>query len=212
MALCLLDQPEAARQALAEAVARAETLRHPHTLVYAWQIGAFALIELGDEFAARRQIESAVKVTEAHGLPGWRIRNTALLGFLVGRAGQVDRGIAMMREAAEQWAGRGWRLLVPYDRGLVARLYLAAGRAAEGLGAIEEGLTTARDTGQAFWSAELLRLKGELLEVSGAPAAESRQAFSQALENARAQGVTTLVRRAEESLRSRRNAGRTLAE
>jgi DNA-binding SARP family transcriptional activator len=212
MALCLLDQPEAARQALAEAVARAEALRHPHTLVYAWQIGAFALIELGDEVAARRRIDAAMKVTETHRLPGWRIRNTALLGFLVGRAGQVDRGIAMMRDAAEQWAGRGWRLLVPYDRGLLARLYLAAARPAEGLGAIEEGLTTARDTGQAFWNAELLRLKGELLEASGAPQAESLQAFSDALELARAQGATTLVRRAEESLQASRNAGRTLAE
>jgi DNA-binding SARP family transcriptional activator/predicted ATPase len=212
MALCLLDQPEAARQALAEAVARAETLRHPHTLVYAWQIGAFVPIELGDDLAARRQIESAVKLTDAHRLPGWRIRNTALLGFLVGRAGELDRGIAMMRDAAEQWAGRGWQLLVPYDRGLLARLYLGAGRAAEGLAAVEDGLTTARDTGQAFWNAELLRLKGELLEISGAPPAESRQAFADALELARAQGTTTLVRRAEESLQSRRNAGRTGAE
>jgi tetratricopeptide (TPR) repeat protein len=212
MALCVLDQPEAARQTLAEAVALAETLRHPHTLAYAWQIGAWALIELGNEAAARRQIESAVKVTEAHQLSGWPIRNTALLGYLVGRAGEVDRGIAMMRSAAEQWTGKGWRLLLPYDRGLLARLYLDAGRAAEGLGAIEEGLTTARDTGQAFWNAELLRLKGELLEISGAPPAESRQAFSDALELARAQGATALVRRAEESLQSRRNAGRTLAE
>jgi predicted ATPase len=212
MALCLLDQPEAARQVLAEAVARAETLRHPHTLVYAWQIGAFVPIELGDDLAARRQIESAVKLTDAHRLPGWRIRNTALLGFLVGRAGELDRGIAMMRDAAEQWAGRGWQLLVPYDRGLLARLYLGAGRAAEGLAAVEDGLTTARDTGQAFWNAELLRLKGELLEISGAPPAESRQAFADALELARAQGTTTLVRRAEESLQSRRNAGRTGAE
>jgi DNA-binding SARP family transcriptional activator len=212
MALWMLDQPEAARQTLAEAVARAEMLRHPHTLAYAWQIGAFALIELGDEVAARRQIEGSVKVTEVYRLPGWPIRNTALLGYLVGRAGHVDRGIAMMRSAAEQFAGMGWRILVPYDRGLLARLYLAAARPIEGLGAIEEGLTTARDTGQAFWNAELLRLKGELLEVSGAPPAESRQAFSDALEVARAQGAPALVRRAEESLQSRRNAGRTLAE
>lgn len=212
MALCMLDQPEAARQALAEAVARAKTLGHPHTLAYAWQIGAWALIELGDEVAARRQIERAVEVAEAHHLTGWPIRNTALLGYLVGRAGQVDRGIAMMRHAAEQWADRGWRLLVPYDRGLLTRLYLAAGRTAEGLDAIEEGFTVARDTGQDFWTAELLRLKGELLEASGAPPAESRRAFSEALEVARAQGATTLVRRADESLQSWRNAGRTRAD
>ena len=107
MALCLLDQPEAARRTLDEAVAQALALGHPHTLVYAWQIGAWALIELGDEVAARRQIEGAVKVTEAHQLPGWPIRNTGHLGYLLGRAGEVDRGIAMMRSAAEQWAAQG---------------------------------------------------------------------------------------------------------
>jgi DNA-binding SARP family transcriptional activator len=212
MALCLLDQPTEARQALTEAVTRAETLRHPHTLAYAWQIGAWALIELGDEHAALRQIKSAIAVTEAYGLPGWPIRNSALLGYLVGRAGEIDRGIAMMRSGAEQWAARGWRLLVPYDRGLLGRLCLAAGRATEGLGAIEEGLTVAHETGQAFWNAELLRLKGELLELLGAPTAQRGRAFTEALALARTQGARALVRRAEESLQSLRNADRTHAE
>jgi DNA-binding SARP family transcriptional activator len=211
MALCMLDQPEAARQALAEALARAEMLGHPHTLAYVRQFGAWALIELGDEVTARRQIEGAVKVAGAHGLPGWPIRNTALLGYLIGRAGEVDRGIGMMRSAAEAWASRGWRIIVPYDRGLLVRLCLAAGRVAEGLSAIEEGLTVAHETDQAFWTAELLRLKGELLEASGASPGASRRAFLDALELARAQGARMLVRRVEESLRSSRNAGRTQA-
>jgi DNA-binding SARP family transcriptional activator/tetratricopeptide (TPR) repeat protein len=212
LTLCLLDQHEAARQALSEALARADILGHPHTLAYVRQFGAWALIELGDEIEARRQIEGAVEVAEAYGLPGWPIRNTALLGYLIGRSGEVDRGIAMMRSAAEQWAARGWRIIVPYDRSLLARLYLTTARVAEGLSAIEEGLTVAGETGQPFWTAELLRLKGELLERSGAPPAESRQAFVQALELARAQGARALVRRVEESLQLRRNAGRTRAE
>ncbi len=210
--LCLLDQIEPARHALTEALARAETLGHPHTLAYARQFGAWALIELGEEAEARRQIEGAVEVAEAHGLSGWSIRNAALLGYLIGREGEVDRGIAMMRSAAEQWAARGWRIIVPYDRGLLARLCLSAGRMAEGLSAIEEGLTVARETGQLFWNAELLRLKGDLLEASGAPPGASRRACSDALELARAQGARVLARRAEESLQSLRNAGRTHAE
>lgn len=212
LTLCLLDQPEAARRALAEALARAELLGHPHTVAYARQFGSWVLIELDDEVGARRLIDGAVEVAEAHGLSGWPIRNTALLGYLVGRAGQLDQGIAMMRSAAEQFVVRGYRSVVPYDRSLLARLCLAAGRAADGLDAIEEGLTVARETGQAFWTAELLRLKGELLAASGAPPGASRQAFSEALELARAQGATALVRRAEESLQCGRNAGRTRPE
>jgi predicted ATPase len=207
MALCLLDQPDAARHTLEEAVALAKTIRHPHTLAYALQIGAWVPIELGDNEAARRQ-----RVVETHRLSGWPIRNPALLGYLVGQAGEVDRGIAMMRSAVEQWADKGWRLLVPYDRGLLAKLYLAAGRAREGLAVIEEGLSVARDTGQAFWNAELLRLRGALLEASGAPPEASYQAFSEALEMARTQGVPALVRRAEEAIQTWRNAGRTHGE
>jgi DNA-binding SARP family transcriptional activator len=212
LVLCLLAQPEEARRVLAEALARAEMLGHPHTLAYARQFGSWVLIELDDELEARRQIEGAVEVAEAHGLTGWPIRNNTLLGYLVGREGHVDRAIRMLRSAAEQWDARGWRLIVPYDRGLLARLCLAAGRAAEGLDAIEEGLTVARETDQSFWTAELLRLKGELLDASGAPPAASRKAFSKALELARAQGASALVHRVEESLQSRRNAGRTRGE
>ena len=210
--LCVLDQPEAARQALADALTRAETLGHPHTLAYARQFGAWALIELGDEVAARREVGGALQLAEAHGLSGWPIRNAALLGYLLGREGQLDRGIEMMRNAAEQWAARGWRLIVPYDRSLLARLCFAASRYAEGLSAIEEGLTVARETNQPFWTAELLRLKGELLEATGAPPGASRRFFSDAVELARAQGATALMRRAEASLQSRGNAGRTQAK
>ena len=209
-ALWMIGQPDLARQVLAEALGRAETLGHPHTLAYARQFGAWALIDLGDEAAARRLIESAVEVAETHSLSGWPVRNAALLGFLMGRSGETERGIAMMENAASEWASRGWRLAVPYDRALLARLCLAAGRTANGLEAIAEGLDTAHQTGQVFWNAELLRLRGQLLEASGAPGAEIRRTFSEALEVAQRQGAEALVRRAAHSLQTGRNAGRTL--
>jgi DNA-binding SARP family transcriptional activator len=211
LTLCLLDQVDSARRVVDDALARAETLGHPHTLAYARQFGAWALIELGDEAEARRQIDGAVQVADAHGLAGWPIRNKALLGYLVGRGGEVERGIAMMRSAAKEWEDRGWRIIVPYDRGLLARLYLGAGRVAEGMRAVEEGLASARETDQSFWTADLLRLKGEFLQIARAPSDEIRRAFADALELARAQHAAALVRRAEECLDRQRNADRTPA-
>jgi tetratricopeptide (TPR) repeat protein len=189
-----------ARRILAEALARAEVLEHPYTLTYVRQHSAWLLIELGDYADARRQIDSAIELAEANAFSGWSIRNRALHGFLLTREGQAAPGIALMRSAAEEWLTRGFRLFVPYDRGLLAQACLAAELLEEGFRALEEGTTVARETGQRFWDAELLRLRGELLAASGAPAGEVRRMFQEALDVATRQGATALVRRAERSL------------
>jgi predicted ATPase len=111
-----------------------------------------------------------------------------------------------MHSAAEGWASRGFRLAVPSDRGLLAQACLTAGRLDEGLCAIEEGLASSKETGQAFWDAELLRLRGELLAASGAPTDEVRRGLQEAIDVATRQGATALVRRAERSLQDVSNA------
>jgi hypothetical protein len=40
--------------------------------------------------------------------------------FLVAREGHVDRGIELMKRAAEEWAGRGFKLAVPQNRASLA--------------------------------------------------------------------------------------------
>jgi tetratricopeptide (TPR) repeat protein len=199
-AFWMLDRPEAARQALEEAIARAEVLAHPHTLAYAQNWAALVLIDLGDWAGARRQLDRGINVADANALSGWSIKNQTANGFLLVCEGQVDRGLELMRSGAEGWAGRGFQLGVPSDRGLLAQACVVAGRLEEGLGAIEEGSAVARETGQAFWDAELLRLRGELLGASGAPADEVRRVLQEAIDVATRQGATALVHRAERSL------------
>jgi hypothetical protein len=160
---------------------------------------AHLLIDIGDEAGARRQLDGAIELAEANA-SGWSIRNRALHGFLLAHEGQADRGIELMRSAAEEWASRGFRLFVPYDRALLAQACLFAGRLEEGFRAIEEGTAVARETGQSFWDAELLRLRGELLAASGAPPQEVRGVFQQAIDVATRQGAVALVRRVDQSL------------
>jgi predicted ATPase len=196
----MLDQPTAARRALEDALAWAESLAHPHTLAYTKQWATWVLIDLGDEVAARRQLAGAIEVADTNALSGWSILNKALDGFLLAREGQSERGIETMRHAAEEWAQRGARLAVPHYRARLAQICLAAGRLEDALQALKEGAAVARETGQVFWDAELLRLRGELMAASGAPSGELRRILQEAIDVATRQGAIALVRRAERSL------------
>jgi predicted ATPase len=198
--LWMVDQPTAARRALEKSLAWAESLAHPHTLAYTRAWATWILIDLGDEVAARRELARAMEVADTNALSGWSIMTKELHGFLLAREGQSDRGIELMKHAAEQWAQRGARLAVPHYRARLAQICLAAGKLEEGFQALEEGAAVARDTGQVFWDAELLRLRGELMAASGAPSSEVRRVLQQAIDVATRQGAIALVRRAEQSL------------
>src|SRR5260370_19064549 len=86
-----------------------------------------------------------------------------------------------------------------------------AGQIAEGLAAIEEAIARSERTEERWAMAELVRVKGELLLLQGAPgaAAVAEDHFRQALDWARRQGALSWELRAATSLaRLLRNQGR----
>jgi tetratricopeptide (TPR) repeat protein len=199
-ALGMVDQPVEARGALERGLGWAESLGHPHSLAYARTWATYGFILLGDEPGARRVLDGAKGVADVSTLWHWSMMNQALDGFLLAREGHVDRGIDLMKRAAEEWAGRGFKLAAPQNRAFLAEICLDAGRLEEGLAALDEGAAISRETGMAYCDAELLRLRGELLAASGAPAPEVRRVLQEALDLATRQGATTFVRRAERSV------------
>jgi tetratricopeptide (TPR) repeat protein len=199
-ALGMIDRPVQARQALERGLAWAESLAHPHSLAYAGTWGTYAFILLGDESGARRVLDAAKEVAEVNAFSHWSLMNQPLDGFLLAREGHVERGIDLMKRAAEEWADRGFKLAVPQNRAFLAEICLSAGRLEEGFAALDEGAATSRETGMAYCDAELLRLRGEFLAAAGAPAPEVRRVLQEAADVAARQGATTFGRRAERSL------------
>jgi hypothetical protein len=201
-ALAMIDQPVPARHALEHWLAWAESLGHPPSLAYAGTWATYAFILLGDELSARRVLDRAKGVAETSALSSmWSIQNQTLDGFLLAREGQVERGMELMKRAAEDWASRGFKLIVPQHRAFLAEICLGTGRFEEGLAALDEGAAISRETGMAYFDAELLRLKAELLAASGARTEEVRSVLQQAIDIAARQGATALLHRAERSLR-----------
>ena len=193
--LWMIGKPAPARRALERAVAWAEALGHPHTLAYVRQFAAWTLIDLGDEAAARREIDGAIALADANDLAGWWLLNEAIHGYLLAREGHVERGLETMRRAAREMERWSWRLAAPYHRWLLGRVCLEAGLLDEGLDSARAGMSAARETGQAFWDAELLRLEAELLVARGAPRDAVEAQHRTAREIASRQGAVALVRR-----------------
>jgi predicted ATPase len=75
-----------------------------------------------------------------------------------------------------------------------------AGRAEEGLACINEAMAEARTHNERWWDAELHRLRGELLLLRGADAADVEAALLRGIEIAQAQQARSLELRATMSL------------
>lgn len=195
-----LEAPAHAR--CLEAIESAVSLGHPFTLAYARYFGCFVLIEAGDLSEARRQVAALGREAQEYRLASWPTTGAIFEGWLRLEAGD-ESGLEMMLAAAREYENDGVSLGFPYHQGLLARAYGRLGRTAMALAAIAEGLEMADRTGEHFWTAELLRLKGDLLDDRGAASEEVEACYRAALERARRQGSRALELRARKSLRGR---------
>jgi predicted ATPase len=76
----------------------------------------------------------------------------------------------------------------PFGISLLVKGLIAAGRLNEALGALERALATSARTGERFYLAELLRLKGEILARKGS-VSEAEHWLNEAIQVSRQQGA-----------------------
>jgi predicted ATPase len=100
----------------------------------------------------------------------------------------MDGGIELLRAGVAAWQKRGARLWLPIFLTLEAEACAKAGRRDAALEAIEQALAIAKDTGEHWAMAEVLRVKACLLQaVAGAEAKEIETILLSSLDIARAQ-------------------------
>jgi DNA-binding winged helix-turn-helix (wHTH) protein/predicted ATPase len=197
-ALLLLGFPDHARDAVYDAIALAEHLGHPFNLALAHLRAAIIHQERREPDAVRARADTATALAREHGFRLVSGRATGLLGWVVAIEGRQEDGIAELRAAASGPVG-GADQFQSYLLALLADACLMAGRVAEGLAAVAEGLARATTTGERFYEAELQRLRGQLL-VCNEREAGAEACFLAAIEVARLQRARWLERRAAMSL------------
>jgi adenylate cyclase len=119
---------------------------------------------------------------------------------VLAQQGRAGEGIALLREGIGRWRGSGSEVNVPQLLALLAEACLLAGERVEGLGAADEALALVARTGQRYWQADLLRLRGDLLAIEPSAREEAVATYRQAYDTATALGQPLLRMRALLSL------------
>jgi predicted ATPase len=212
-ALWRLGYPDQALKRSQEVVALAEGLSHPQSLAYALAYAAavFHLLRR-EEQLARERAETVITLSTEQGFSFWLAVGMGVRGWALTEQGQVEEGIAQMRQSRTPFLA----FLAPY---VLAEAYGKVGQVEEGLTVLAEALALVDKTGTRVSEAELYRLKGQLtLQKFQVPSfkfqvispqhptsstqaeAEAEACFFKAIEIARKQQARSLELRAVMSL------------
>ena len=169
--LGLLDQ---SRLQAREALLDARRLEHVYTLGHVlinvchveWLIGS----PIGDQWHATEVISLA----EEHGFPYWSSWGLLHRGRSVVARDSTEDAIAMMQEGLSIMRASGGSLLSTWVLTMLAEAYAKLGRPVEALKAIAEAFLVVDATDERIGEVELHRLRGDLLNVTGDPAAAER--------------------------------------
>jgi predicted ATPase/DNA-binding winged helix-turn-helix (wHTH) protein len=194
------------------AVVEAQSL--DHALLLGSALGqAACLIALlnGDMDAAERHAAMLLDHADRHALHHWHQWGRCFSGLVAARRGNIAAGLASTRSALTD-AGVS-RLLPRYLPllGEFAQSLGETGEVAAGLALVEESLARCEHSGEQWYVAELLRIKGGLIMASAAHGAieMAEERYLQALDLARRQGSLAWELRAATSLSLlRRDQGR----
>jgi predicted ATPase len=166
-----------------------------------------------DAQALKGNSEELMRLASEKGMQGWLAGGIWHRGQAVAMLGQVQEGMAQMREGMAAFQSRGVRASLSRTLCSLAEAQAKAGHPEEGLDTLAEAFAFVEKTGERHWEAELYRLKGELLLMQGDDAgaeaslhqAESRfqhaeSCFQHAIEVARRQSAKSWELRAVMSL------------
>jgi predicted ATPase/DNA-binding winged helix-turn-helix (wHTH) protein len=186
---------------------------HPYSLFSGLLQTACPLALLvGDLTLAERYIKALMDLSARHAVELWTLGGRCFGGVLLIKRGSIGAGLELLRTAFACIPQGAFTL---FYTPVLAEIADALGRdnkVVEGLSIIDEALARSDSNEERWCVAELLRIKGELLQRKGAPqaAAAAEEHFLRSLDWARRQGALSWELRTSTSLaRLQHDQGRT---
>jgi predicted ATPase len=166
----------------------------------------------GNLAAAEYFVGTLLEQSARYGLGGWNAWGRCLKGALLIRLGDAADGLALLRDALEELHQAGFPLHYTGFLGTLVQGLASVGQVGDALLAIEQVFARSERTEERWYLPELLRLRGELVLLDGAPKAKlmAGNDFQQALDWAHRQDALSWELRSATSLaRLQRDQGRT---
>ena len=143
-----------------EAQALSQAGSHPFSIPLAVEYASILHQLRGEGQASQERAEAAITLATEQRFGEWLpLANSSRARTLVEK-GEVNEGIAQMRQGLAAYRATGSVLFVSYYLTLLARAYASAGQADAALAALDQALATVERTEGRLWEAEVYRLKG----------------------------------------------------
>ena len=200
-ALALLGRIEEATQHSDNSIQFARKITHPfsHALALVFASGLGQL--LCDCTATRNYADGAIKIAreqEFRLLHAWAL---AFEGWAEAHDGRFEEGLQKIIDSIGNVREISCGQFQPHLHGLLAEARLKAGQFSEAMSAVEEALVLVVQSGERFYEAELLRLKGELqLIIEREMPRQAECAFLDSLEVSKSQNANLFTVRTVASL------------
>ena len=154
---------------------------------------------MGDAGPARESVEKVIVLSAEYDFALWSSWARVLRGWAVGREGEPERGVAELQRGDELMRTRGALFLRPFVSALLAEQLAVIGETGQGLELLDDAIAAVQN--DQYWSsAELHRLRGDLLLAEGVDAQRVAAAYCRAIGIARAQHAKLFELRATTSL------------
>ena len=200
-ALWMLGYPDQALSRVHEALALAQALSHPHSLVIALQYAAVLHSVRREVPLVQARAEAAMALSRERGFTYWLAGARLWYGWALAEQGRAKEGITELRQGLATWQALGAGVGQTHFLARLAEAYQRGGQFEEGLRVLDEALAVVHEREERYYEAELHRLKGELLLGVGVGRGEELETcFHQALNVARQQQAKSLELRAAMSL------------
>jgi predicted ATPase/DNA-binding winged helix-turn-helix (wHTH) protein len=185
--LWLLGYPDQAMRAAEAAIEEARAANHALSVCHALVFGACPTALLaGDLTSGEHYASMLIDHSARHGLARWHAYGCGYQGALVIKRGDIAAGLQLLRAGFDELGGFATLRFMDF---LMPEALCRAGEVAEGLATVDEAIARSEETEEHRLTAELLRIKGELLLLQGRPEAPTtaEDLFRQALDWARRQ-------------------------
>jgi predicted ATPase len=197
LALWSLGYPDQALKRSHAGLTLAQELSHPASLAVALAFAALLHQLRGEIQATQRQTEEMIALSREQGYLPWPPLGTVMQGWVLAERGQIEEGIAKLRQGVAAFRATGAEVGLPYYLALLALAYAKAGRAEEGLAVLAEAMDLVHRNGERLSEPGLYVLKGWLLLArSGDNQAEAESCFRHAIDIARRQSAKSSELRA----------------
>ena len=186
---CLSGALDQSLRRCQQALELAEQLNHPLTIALAQWALSYVYLLRDEPQPARQWAEKEIAICEEYLLPLLHSQGMFQLGWSLARMGELDDGIARMRDGLAAISATGAEMGLPYFYALLGEALGKAGKPKDGIKTLNRGLDIASHHGAQFQYSEMLRLKGELRLASGMSDSVAESCFRDALNIAGQQGA-----------------------